>query len=119
MESFHWIEFGGYTDIYIKETKGRTRALYHLGNHSITLPDWARNKAVIIHEHTHGLIEAIYGTNVPPHGVEFCGHQLQMVKELLGEKTQLRLRDPYHQRSIRYLEPEALIKKPLLLEAPK
>lgn len=65
--------------------------------HRITLPLFARNEWVILHEIAHCLTPSQYA----PHGPEFAGVMMHLVKSVLGKDAATLLRAAYRDKRVR------------------
>lgn len=62
---------------------GRGQVLAGGGRSEITLPLWARNRSIILHELAHGILEQAYGScyNHEGHGPEFVRMEIELFIE--------------------------------------
>jgi len=51
----------------------QTVAYYRPTDHTISLPDWARNKHIVLHEVAHAIVEMRFGVRDAGHGERFVG----------------------------------------------
>jgi putative metallohydrolase (TIGR04338 family) len=102
----------------VKDGRGRRKA--GGWEHGIALPLWARCEEVILHELAHVINERLHKldaeANRAPHGWQFAGIMLNLVKWFLGAAEWRRLRAAFRWRGVRW-KPKR--QRPPLTEAQK
>ena len=102
LSSRHWRKAKGSKWVLLRFKRSTyQRALFHHKDKSISLPPWAMNKHVVIHEMAHSLTFKEDKT-LPGHGKIFCSHYLNLVAELLGEGEAERLEISFWEHEVRY-----------------
>jgi putative metallohydrolase (TIGR04338 family) len=104
----------------LKDGRGRRMAGGHgtrIHNEcSLTLPRWARSRAVVLHELAHGLVDLHAPVDHAAHGWEFCEIFLDLVRHFLGRQAYEDLRSAFKEHRVRYTAPR---KRRPLTEAQK
>ena len=85
--------------ITVRPVLKRGGSAYGYGGGRITLPAFARNPIVILHEIAHTVRPA--GPDVAAHGPEFCGIFLGLVRHFLGAETGRQLRQNMRTHRVR------------------
>lgn len=67
------------------------------GGSTITMPPWSRNEMIILHEIAHCLTPSRYA----PHGPEFAGVFLTLVRHAAGAEVGRRLRERFRENRVR------------------
>ena len=84
IDSKHWYENKGYKRVKFFFRGGmRSKAWFRHEDKSISIPPWAMNKHIIIHEMAHSLTHR-KDEDVAGHGKFFCQEYLALTNELLG-----------------------------------
>lgn len=105
VESDYWKSQKGWKKIKLKCGRGCRNAFYRPSDRTVTLPKWARNEHVIIHEFAHYLTHYLtHRTHEDgsAHGSFFAGHYLMLVDELLGSDHSMALMEHYEKQGVRY-----------------
>jgi putative metallohydrolase (TIGR04338 family) len=92
----------------VKDGRGRRRAGGWSGG--ITIPLWARNEGVVLHELAHTICEREY-RGVAGHGWEFCSIYLRLVLYMMGREAHDALKRAFKANRVRFTEPRK--RKPL------
>jgi hypothetical protein len=94
-------------NIEVRPGKGRRNAAG--ASWAIWMPLWSRYKIIILHELSHSLCANMgfskYKTDFAPHGWQFCGVLLALVKKYLGEDDFLDLKDKFKKNRVRFTAP--------------
>jgi putative metallohydrolase (TIGR04338 family) len=84
---------------------------YHLGYQSdyarlgiITLPLWARQEIVVLHEAAHVVTHPKYAD----HGPEFCRNFLKLVRHFMGVEVEKKLKKSFAEKKVRWKEKKRL-----------
>jgi predicted SprT family Zn-dependent metalloprotease len=75
---------------------------------SITLPLWARNEPVMIHELCHLIVQHDYRCKGPKpawHGWEFCQTYLKVVGNVMGPEARDALKASFKEEKVRFTPP--------------
>jgi len=99
VDTRYWKRLCGWRTIKLKN--GRVYAYYDGEDRTITLPKWARNELIIIHEMAHYLTDKTQEDSVG-HGSHFCGHYLSLVDELFGTDYSMSLVYQFEEHRVKY-----------------
>ena len=89
--------------VNVRDGRGTRRALAY-GTHSISLPLWARNESIVLHEMAH-IIAARHFQGHAGHGWEFCAVMLDLVRFCMGTEAHATLLASYKANKVRYRAP--------------
>lgn len=99
-DSQFWKKLNGALDIDIKDGRGRRKPCA-FNSHTIALPKWGRQEAVILHELTHTLVN-FNGHDVAHHGKEFAKMYLNLVRHYMGRESYLDLKASFKKYHVHY-----------------
>lgn len=85
----HFSKIGYYDEVKVKDGRGRRSACGRM--YSISLPVWARDRGVILHELAHSAMARKH-PRAATHGPEFCKIFLMLVKRWLGDDAKRELK---------------------------
>ena len=87
----------------VKDGRGRRRA----GGSSamITIPLWARNEAVVLHELAHTVCQRTHGRWVAGHGWQYCAIYLTLTLHGMGREAHDVLKAAFKANRVRYTAP--------------
>jgi putative metallohydrolase (TIGR04338 family) len=71
----------------------------------IKIPLWARNEGVVLHELAHTVCQREHGTEVAPHGWQFCSIYLTLTLHANGRAAHNALRAAFKRHRVRYTAP--------------
>jgi putative metallohydrolase (TIGR04338 family) len=83
----------------VRDGRGRSNACAYYDH--IRLPRWARTDGVVLHEVAHVLISQTLGGQVAPHGREFTGAYLALVRRFIGAERYQAQRDRFRERRVK------------------
>lgn len=89
----------------VKDGRGQRRATG--GSHAISIPIWARNEAVVLHELAHAISDRQYGVHVAGHGWQFASTYLDLAKWMMGQDAHSTLKAAFKQNKVRFKPPRA------------
>lgn len=101
VNSNYWTRHKGWKRIKLNDGRGCRNAAYWYNDRSVTLPIWARNKLVIIHEFAHYLTHKTQQDPVG-HGSHFAAHYLELVDEIMGMEYSMLLMEQYDLLGVKY-----------------
>jgi hypothetical protein len=102
--SDYYIRFKGFKNIKVKSGRGeRSPAYYHYDIKTISLPKWARNPVVVIHETIHALVHKTVG-DYAGHHASFCTHYLNLLNYFMGEDSANKLKDSFIKNKVLFRE---------------
>lgn len=88
----------------VRPGHGSRSAFYRLG--TITLPKWARNERVILHEIVHALrFRHVWNHTEPPHGWQFANTFLELVRHFMGREAHDTLKASFRKHKVRFRPP--------------
>jgi putative metallohydrolase (TIGR04338 family) len=94
-------------DVQVKDGRGTRRAMAH-GARAISLPLWARNDWVTLHELAHTIVSRHYlRVDAAPHGWQYCAIYLDLVMSMMGKEAHDALKASFKAHKVRYTEPRA------------
>lgn len=88
--------------IKVKDGRGRTRAGGSPSGRFITMPQWSRVEAVVLHEVAHVVAP---DDGVAWHGWEFCAEFLKLVRHQMGQEAHDKLKASFRQQKVRFTAP--------------
>jgi putative metallohydrolase (TIGR04338 family) len=93
----------------VKDGRGRRKA----GGSStmITIPLWARNEAVVLHELAHTICQRTHGRWVAGHGWQYASIYLTLVLHAMGREAHDVLKAAFKANRVRYTAPR--VRKPM------
>jgi putative metallohydrolase (TIGR04338 family) len=92
-------------DVKVKDGRGTRRALAY-GSHAISIPLWARNEGIVLHELAHTIAARHYRPyEIASHGWQFAAIFLDLVKSMMGSAAHDALRAAFKTHKVRYTEP--------------
>jgi putative metallohydrolase (TIGR04338 family) len=92
-------------NVRVKDGRGTRRALAY-GSHTISLPLWARNEAVVLHELAHTIaVRHYYREKIAGHGWQFAAILLDLVRAMMGKEAHDLLRASFKEHKVRYVAP--------------
>ncbi len=95
----------------VKDGRGRRHACA-FGGYAISLPIWARNEAIVIHEMAHIVTNRHYGERgLASHGWQFCAVFLDLVRFIMGNEAHDALKVSFKANKVRFTKPRT--RKPL------
>lgn len=107
MDSEHWKKHKGWAYVNLHHGAGHRSAGYYSARRgkqrTVTLPKFARSKAMMIHEFAHALTDRTH-KNASGHGTYFCGHYIALVQELLGRDRGEHLASHFKDHGVRFIE---------------
>lgn len=89
--------------VNVRDGRG-TRNAWAYGTHSISLPLWARNEAIVLHEMAH-IIANRHFQGHAGHGWQFCAVMLDLVRFCMGTEAHATLMASYDAHKVRYRAP--------------
>ena len=100
--SDHWKKHKGWQRVKVlAAVKHQRRGLYWSQRKTVTLPEWAWNRQVILHELAHALTHKTH-PEAPAHGKFFCNHYLELIFELMPEENGNNLMDAFNTNGVNY-----------------
>lgn len=84
--------------ITVGDGRGRRKASGSFFTKTIKLPKWARHEIVVLHEIAHVLVSSY---QVAPHGPEFVGCLLRLVKHFMGDRVFVALNSSFKEHKVR------------------
>lgn len=97
----------------VGDGRGTRRAMAH-GGRKITLPTWARNEAVALHELAHIIaVRHHWPKPMADHGWEYCTIYLDITKWMMGKAAHDVLKAAFKANKVRFRKP---VKRVLSLE---
>lgn len=90
--------------IAVKSGAGTRNAMgtnYSRTRGMISIPLWARQETVILHEVAHVVAGATYGS-IPAHGREFCKVFLDLIRWRMGDEAWRSLKDEFRERKVKH-----------------
>jgi putative metallohydrolase (TIGR04338 family) len=94
-----------YQILEIKDGRGRRSACGWSGG--ISIPTWARNEGIVIHELAHVVCQREHGYNVAGHGWQFCSIYLTLTLHAMGREAHDALKKAFKENRVRYTKPRA------------
>jgi putative metallohydrolase (TIGR04338 family) len=95
----------------VKDGRGTRRALAY-GDHTISIPLWARNEAIVLHEAAHVITTRHINTRqAAAHGWQFCEALLVLVRFIMGAEAHDALKKSFKDNKVRFTKPRE--RKPL------
>jgi putative metallohydrolase (TIGR04338 family) len=89
--------------VNVRDGRG-TRSALAYGTHTISLPLWARNEAIALHEMAH-IVTNRHFRGQAGHGWEFCAVMLDLVRFCMGTEAHATLLASYKAHKVRYRAP--------------
>lgn len=100
--------------IQVADGRGTRKALAY-GDYKISIPLWARNEAVVIHEIAHIIAHRTYGQyRIAGHGWEFCSVFLDLVRFIMKREAHDALKKSFKEHRVKFTKPKK--RKPLTPE---
>lgn len=91
-----------------RPARGQRRALAY-GSRTISLPLWARNEAIVIHEVAHTIAARHHRhEDIAAHGWQFAAIMLTLVKSMMGKEAHDALKASYKAHKVSYLAPRSV-----------
>ena len=100
-QSEYWTKQKGWLRFTVADGRGRRSACYKPSRRQVCFPKSMRTPEIAIHEMAH-FLTAKTSKGVPAHGSHFCGHYLNLVKELLGVEKFEALKQAFDESRVRY-----------------
>lgn len=100
-----WPRVANYQGIKVHDGRGTriARASYGVYGGWISLPRWARNEAVLLHELAHVCVRSKYNVyKRAAHGREYAATLLQLVTWKMGKEVGDKLRDAYREHGVKW-----------------
>lgn len=97
----------------VADGRGCKRALAH-GTRKISIPIWARNDWVVIHEMAHIINARENWWPKAAHGWEYCSIYLDLVRFIMGVEAHDALKASFKKHKVKYKKPKS--RKPLTPE---
>lgn len=89
----------------VKDGRGTRNALAY-GTHTISIPLWARNEAIVLHEAAHVITSRhINVRKASAHGWEFCATLLDLVRFIMGREAHDALKQSFKDNKVRFTKP--------------
>ena len=103
----------------VKDGRGRRNACG--GVHSISIPLWARNSWVVVHELSHTITQREFGFRVAAHGWQFCHVFLKLTLYAMGREAHDALYKQFRKDRVKFKAPRARrqldpVKRAMLIE---
>lgn len=96
-----------WTNLVIRPGHGARRA-FASGRGTITLPRWARNRAVMLHELSHLVVSLEYRrSECAFHGWQFCQVYLNLVRSVMGQDIHDALKAQFKKDRVKFTPPRA------------
>ena len=89
--------------IAVKDGRGTRRALAY-GGYAISIPQWARNEAIVVHEIAHIMTNRHFG-DVAGHGWEYCSVFLDLVRYTMGKEAYMALKQSFKEHKVKFRAP--------------
>jgi putative metallohydrolase (TIGR04338 family) len=99
-------------DVRVKDGRGRRNACAH-GSRSISIPLWARNDWIVLHELAHTIVHRHFKrSEAASHGWQFASVFLDLVMSMMGKEAHDALRASFKAHKVRYTEPRKRVVTP-------
>ncbi|HEX2186984.1 MAG TPA: hypothetical protein VHN78_15925 [Chloroflexota bacterium] len=95
----------GWTQIQVKDGRGRRRAGSWTGEPVISLPRKLRVERIVLHELAHQLTDQIAGPAAAGHGWQYAAIYLALVRHFLGPAAAQALLEGYRAEGVRWTAP--------------
>ena len=94
-------------DVKVKDGGG-TRSALAYGSWAISIPLWARNEAIVLHELAHTIVYRHWSrSEAAAHGWQFASVYLVLTKAMMGAAAHDALRASFKAHKVRYTAPRA------------
>lgn len=84
---------------------GRGTRIAKGGTSHISIPLWARNDVIVLHELAHTVTRRIYPINIAGHGWQFCATFLKLVLYMIGREAHDELKAEMKRTRVRFRPP--------------
>lgn len=89
----------------VKDGRGTRKALAY-GTYAISIPLWARNEAIVLHEAAHVITSRhIDRRKASAHGWQFCETLLVLVRFIMGREAHDALKQSFKDHKVRFSKP--------------
>jgi putative metallohydrolase (TIGR04338 family) len=89
--------------VNVRDGRGTRRPMAY-GTRSISIPLWARNESIVLHEMAHIIAERHFQGHAS-HGWQFCAVMLDLVRFCMGNEAHATLLASYNAHKVRYRAP--------------
>ena len=84
---------------------GRGTRIARGGTFHISIPLWARNEVIVLHELAHTITRRMYPINIAGHGWQYCATYLKLILYMIGREAHDALKAEMKKTRVRFRPP--------------